>query len=277
MSKKAKQISTYVVIALGASVVLGGIFTVMFMQTFSKANVIVAARDIDPYSGEITMEDFTTIEVAKGDLDNFTGFVSNVNDLVGKVATTSIYQGQPVKDVQFVNPEDATGVQSIVTSEGNRGMYFHMTSTDALLGDMKVGGEYDFYIAAEKENPLLGADEKEAVIIPLQASYRVNKMYVSEEDGSVAVFIEFPEEESERYVMLKHLMTQDKAKLIATMPNAIHKDYIANSLTETDFIGAMLGDESYFTSINVKDESDDDTEITTSNDVKTENKANVVE
>ena len=50
MSKKAKQISTYVVIALGASVVLGGIFTVMFMQTFSKANVIVAARDIDPYS-----------------------------------------------------------------------------------------------------------------------------------------------------------------------------------------------------------------------------------
>lgn len=277
MSKKAKQISTYVVIALGASVVLGGIFTVMFMQTFSKANVIVAARDIDPYSGEITMEDFTTIEVAKGDLDNFTGFVSNVNDLVGKVATTSIYQGQPVKDVQFVNPEDATGVQSVVTSEGNRGMYFHMTSTDALLGDMKVGGEYDFYIAAEKENPLLGADEKEAVIIPLQASYRVNKMYVSEEDGSVAVFIEFPEEESERYVMLKHLMTQDKAKLIATMPNAIHKDYIANSLTETDFIGAMLGDESYFTSINVKDESDDDTEITTSNDVKTENKANVVE
>lgn len=277
MSKKAKQISTYVVIALGASVVLGGIFTVMFMQTFSKANVIVAARDIDPYSGEITMEDFTTIEVAKGDLDNFTGFVSNVNDLVGKVATTSIYQGQPVKDVQFINPEDATGVQSIVTSEGNRGMYFHMTSTDALLGDMKVGGEYDFYIAAEKENPLLGADEKEAVIIPLQASYRVNKMYVSEEDGSVAVFIEFPEEESERYVMLKHLMTQDKAKLIATMPNAIHKDYIANSLTETDFIGAMLGDESYFTSINVKDESDDDTEITTSNDVKTENKANVVE
>lgn len=277
MSKKAKQISSYVVIALGASVVLGGIFTVMFMQTFSKANVIVAARDIDPYSGEITMEDFTTIEVAKGDLDNFTGFVSNVNDLVGKVATTSIYQGQPVKDVQFINPEDATGVQSIVTSEGNRGMYFHMTSTDALLGDMKVGGEYDFYIAAEKENPLLGADEKEAVIIPLQASYRVNKMYVSEEDGSVAVFIEFPEEESERYVMLKHLMTQDKAKLIATMPNAIHKDYIANSLTETDFIGAMLGDESYFTSINVKDESDDDTEITTSNDVKTENKANVVE
>lgn len=277
MSKKAKQISTYVVIALGASVVLGGIFTVMFMQTFSKANVIVAARDIDPYSGEITMEDFTTIEVAKGDLDNFTGFVSNVNDLVGKVATTSIYQGQPVKDVQFINPEDATGVQSVVTSEGNRGMYFHMTSTDALLGDMKVGGEYDFYIAAEKENPLLGADEKEAVIIPLQASYRVNKMYVSEEDGSVAVFIEFPEEESERYVMLKHLMTQDKAKLIATMPNAIHKDYIANSLTETDFIGAMLGDESYFTSINVKDESDDDTEITTSNDVKTENKANVVE
>lgn len=277
MSKKAKQISTYVVIALGASVVLGGIFTVMFMQTFSKANVIVAARDIDPYSGEITVEDFTTIEVAKGDLDNFTGFVSNMNDLVGKVATTAIYQGQPVKDVQFINPEDATGIQSIVTSEGNRGMYFHMTSTDALLGDMKVGGEYDFYIVTEKENALLGEDEKESVIVPLQASYKVNKMYVSEEDGSVAVFIEFPEEESERYVMLKHLITQDKAKLIATMPNAIHEDYLANTLTETDFIGAILGDEGYFTSINIEEKSDEDTEITTNNDVTSEDKNDTVE
>ena len=118
MSKKAKQISTYVVIALGASVVLGGIFTVMFMQTFSKANVIVAAKDITPYSGTITNEHFTTIEVAKGDLKNFTGFVSNINDLVGKVATTAIYKGQPVKDVQFVSPKDAVGLQSIVTSEG---------------------------------------------------------------------------------------------------------------------------------------------------------------
>ena len=277
MSKKAKQISTYVVIALGASVVLGGIFTVMFMQTFSKANVIVAARDIDPYSGEITVEDFTTIEVAKGDLDNFTGFVSNMNDLVGKVATTAIYQGHPVKDVQFINPEDAPGIQSIVTSEGNRGMYFHMTSTDALLGDMKVGGEYDFYIVTEKENALLGEDEKESVIVPLQASYKVNKMYVSEEDGSVAVFIEFPEEESERYVMLKHLITQDKAKLIATMPNAIHEDYLANTLTETDFIGAILGDEGYFTSINIEEKSDEDTEITTNNDVTSEDKNDTVE
>lgn len=156
-------------------------------------------------------------------------------------------------------------------------MYFHMTSTDALLGDMKVGGEYDFYIVTEKENALLGEDEKESVIVPLQASYKVNKMYVSEEDGSVAVFIEFPEEESERYVMLKHLITQDKAKLIATMPNAIHEDYLANTLTETDFIGAILGDEGYFTSINIEEKSDEDTEITTNNDVTSEDKNDTVE
>ena len=274
MSKKAKQISTYVIIALGASVVLGGIFTVMFMQTFAKANVIVAAKDIVPYSGKIKQEDFTTIEIAKGDVKNFTGFVANMDDLIGKVATTAIYKGQPVKSMQFVNPEDAVSLQNIVTSEGNRGLYFNMTAANALLGDMKVGGEYDFYVVTEKKNALLGDGEKEVVIIPLQASYKVNRIYNSEDNSSVSVFIEFPEEESERYVMLKQLITEGKANLIATMPNAIHNDYFANTLTETDFIGAMLDNKGYFTSINVKEQSDVDTEITTNNDVDKNGEAN---
>lgn len=277
MSKKAKQISTYVVIALGASVVLGGIFTVMFMQTFSKANVIVAAKDITPYSGTITNEHFTTIEVAKGDLDNFKDFVANKDDLIGKVATTAIYTGQPVKSVQFVSPTDALGLQSIVTAEGNRGMYLHMTATNALLGDMQVGGEYDFYIVTEKENALLGDDKKEIVIIPLQASYKINKMLQLEDNGGVAIFMEFPEEESERYIMLKHLITEGKASLMATMPNAIHEHYLANTLTETDFIGAMIDNKGYFTSINAKEEVDEDTEITTNNDVDKKDEASNVD
>lgn len=147
MSKKAKQISTYLVIALGASLVLGGIFTVLSMQTFAKTEILVAKRDIEPYSGEILAEDFTTIEVAKGDAKNFESFINNPADLIGKVPTTAIYQGQPVKDVQFVNPEDATSLQSIVTDEKNRGLYLPVSYTNALCGDIKVGGIYDIYLS----------------------------------------------------------------------------------------------------------------------------------
>lgn len=270
MSKKAKKISKYVVVSLGASLVLGGIFTVMFMQTFSKVGVVVAARDIEPYSGQILATDFKIIEVAKGDVANFKEFVGNINDIVGKVATTPIYSGQPVKSVQFISPEDAEGIQSIVTSEGNRGLYFHLSATDALLGDLKVGGEYDFYVVLDKlkedEN---NKESKEAMVVPLQSSYKVNKIIKSEDDGSVAVFIEFPEEESERYVMLKHLISQEKAKLMATMPNAIHKDYLGSNLSETEFLSIVFSGKTYFSSINAKE--DESTEITTSNDVNTPN------
>lgn len=268
MSKKAKQISTYVVVALGASLILGGIFTVLSMQTFSKVPMIVAARDIEPYSGVITQEDFKIIEVSKGDRKNFTGFVGNANALIGKVATSTIYEGQPVKEVQFINPEDATGVQSIVTDEGNRGLYLPMTISNALQGDMKIGGEYDFYIIVENPKPLPGKeDNTESVVIPLQSSYMVNKL-IAGEDGTFNVFIEFPEEESERYIMLKHMLTNNKAVLMATMPNAIHEDYEGEKLEFTEFFGSLIKDKNYFTSVNQEGEVEDsDTEINVGNDI----------
>lgn len=252
MSKKAKKISTHVVIALGASLVLGGIFTVLSMQSFSKVKVIVAARDIEPYSQALVAEDFKVIEIARGDVGNFSEFVNKSEELIGKVPTTAIFSGQPVKSIQFVNPDDAKGLQSIVTNEGNRGLYLPMTATNALLGDMKIGGEYDFYIAAEQPKPVEGNPANtETVIVPLQASYMVNKLITSE-DGNVSVFIEFPEEESERYVMLKTLLTNNKAQLIATMPNAIHEQYQANRLEYADFFGGLIKDKNFFTSVNEK-------------------------
>lgn len=277
MSKKAKKISTHVVVALGASLVLGGIFTVLSMQSFSKAKVLVAARDIEPYSDAIVAEDFKVIEIAKGDIGNFKGFIANSDELIGKVPTTAIFSGQPVKDIQFVNPDDAKGLQSIVTSEGNRGLYLPMTASNALLGDMKIGGEYDLYIAAEQPKPLPNAaDNKETIIVPLQSSYLVNKI-ITLEDGTVNVFVEFPAEESERYVMLKTLLTDNKANLIATMPNAIHDLYTANRLEYEDFFASLLKDKSYFTSVSdkaAKNETDvviENTEIPVVDD-KTENK-----
>lgn len=268
MSKKAKQISTYVVVALGASLILGGIFTVLSMQTFAKVPMVVAARDIEPYSGVIMPEDFKVIEVSKGDKKNFAGFIENSNELIGKVATSPIYEGQPVKGTQFINPDDAQGVQSIVTKEGNRGLYLPMTASNALLGDMKIGGEYDFYIVIESPKPIAGKeDNTETVIVPLQSSYMVNKLIVAE-DGTVSVFVEFPEEESERYVMLKGLLSTDKAVLMATMPNAIHEDYEGKKLTYTEFFGALMNDANYFTSVSQDNEVSSDTEINVGNNIQ---------
>lgn len=258
MSKKAKKMSTHVVVALGASLALGGIFTVLSMQSFAKVNVLVAARDIEPYSASITAEDFKTIQIAKGDIGNFEGFVANANDLIGKVPATAIFSGQPVKDIQFIHPDDAKGLQSIVTDEGNRGLYLPMTAANALLGDMKMGGEYDFYIVTEKPKPVEGdPNNKELIVVPLQSSFMVNKIITSE-SGDVNVFFEFPEDESEKYVMLKSLLLSNSASLIATMPNAIHEEYKANRLDYTTFFSGLMSAKEYFTSVNDKSNSKGD-------------------
>lgn len=271
MSKKAKQISTHVVVALGAAVVVGGIFTVLSMRTFIKVPVVVAARDITPYSGEIVAEDFKIIEISKGDRANFANFVTDASSLVGKVATTSVYEGQPVKELQFVHPDDAKSLQNIVTKEGHRGLYLPMTLDNALVGDMKTGGVYDFYISVETPKPLPDKpDNVETTVIPLQSSYLINKMTTTE-DGSTHVFMEFPEEESEKYVMLKQFLASGKAVLTATMPNAIHENYEAKSLTFTDFFGSLLSDKNYFTSVS-QEEDKAETDINVKNDMEITNK-----
>lgn len=282
MSKKAKQISTYLVIALGASLVLGGIFTVLSMQTFAKTEILVASRDIEPYSGEILAEDFTTIEVAKGDAASFESFVNNPEELIGKIPTTAIYQGQPVKEVQFVNPEDSASLQSIVTDEKNRGLYLPVSYSNALCGDMKVGGIYDIYLSVTTPNTNVNDKNSTSLtVVPLQTSYKMNK-FILNEDGSMYIFVEFPVEESEEYVMLKKLVENEDIEVVVTMPNAIHEYYDAESLEYSEFFGALLKNPNYFTSIsqlenNVEDvEVNNDVEInsTTSNENVSEDNGN---
>lgn len=263
MSKKAKQISTYVVIALGASLALGGIFTVLAMQTFAKAEVLVANRDIEPYSGEITAEDFTTIEVAKGDAKNFESFVNNPAELIGKVPTTAIYQGQPVKGVQFINPDDATSLQNVVSDEKNRGIYLPVSYSNALCGDMKIGGIYDIYLSVTTPDAS-NNNKTNASIVPLQTSYKINK-YILNEDGSMYIFMEFPADESEEYVMLKRLVENGTIDVVVTMPNVIHEYYNAETLEYNEFFGALLKNPNYFTSISQVEEDVDNFEV--SNDV----------
>ena len=272
MSKKTKKVSTHILISLGSALALGGIVTILILQTFQKVPVIVAARDIEPYGEVITAEDFKTIEIAKGDINNFEGFVSKKEDLIGKVVTSSVYEGQPVKDIQFINPDESSGIQSIVSDKGNRGLYLQMTESNSLLGDMKIGGVYDFYIIVENPKPLQGKeDNTETAIVPLQSSYAVNKL-ISQEDGSIDVFMEFPADESERYIMLKNMITNNKAVLVATMPNAIHEKYDGKILGYDDFFGAVMSDTKYFTSINdTKDKDIEDTKIDTENDINKSN------
>lgn len=264
--KKSNKVSISVLVSAGTAVLLGGVITGLSMLTFSKTDLVVAVNDIVPYERELMEEDFKTIKVSKNDIKYFDGFVTNSKDLVGKIATTSIVSGQPVRPTQFINPAVADDVNSIVSDENNRGIYLNLSGHTALYGgEVKTGAILDFYLIVKvpTENK---TGEPELRIIPFQESYTIKKMNTTE-NGVNSIFFEFPKEENERYLMLQESILAGNVELVATVPNPLHEDYKGQPLDYNTFFNSLVNNPSYFTSY--KDAtSDSSTNYTISNSDK---------
>ena len=262
MSKKKQTVNNSFVIGVSAGVVTSAIVVGLCMQIFKTEPIIVAARDLNAYSGEpLTVEDFKTIHVSSRNKSDFIDFVDNVANLVGTIPTTNIVQNQPVKRSQFINPEDAQEVQQIVSSDVNRGIYLPLSFSNVLFGDLKIGSAVDLYILTDKPSPTPeDPDNTVKVVLPFQMSFRVNKMKMLS-DSEYVVFFDYPMEESEQYIMLKELLDNGDAELIATMPNLLHKGYDGLVMTEDEFKTSLLAVPNYFSKIN-KEESKEDSDLT---------------
>lgn len=269
MANKNKQVSSYLLIAVGSAIVLGGMLTILIMKTFAKETLVVAAKNITPYSEPLTLENFKEVQISKGDKAIFSDFVTDINSLVGKVATSQMVAGQPIKSSQFIDPEDAEQVQTIVSSENNRGVYLNMDFENALEGEVKSGGIYDFYLAIKVPKPTASnPDNKEWNVKLFQKSYMVDKIITS--DSSIKIFFEFPSKESEQYLLLKEAISKGDIKLIAVMPNPLHESYDGNELSYSEFYDKLISGEKYFSSISdVREQMKSEFTIDTNNDIDT--------
>lgn len=249
MSKKNKSINTYILVSAISAVGLGGILTVLTVETFGKVPVLVANSDIAPYSRAVTEEDFRIIEVSKGDKKHFANFADNkhIAQLVGKIPNSSITSGQPVKLSQFIDPDNPLEVNTIVSDGDLRGIYLPISYESALSGDMKVGSIVDFYLMVQEDKPTAqGKTEKEWIAHPFQKSYEIKKIKTNE-DNSMLVFFEFPKEDSEKYLLLNQNLSDKSMYLTAVMPNPLHNSYEGTILTNTDFKTDLNEIKDYFT------------------------------
>lgn len=270
-NNKKNKISNSFVIGIAAATVTTGLFTFLSYQTFKTEPIIVAAKDIDAFSNTpIVAEDFKTLYISSRNKKDFEGFVDNVNSLIGTIPTTNITTNQPVKRSQFINPENAEEVQSIVSSDTNRGIYLPVASSNVLLGDLKVGSSLDLYILTTKPQPTAADPDNEiTVLLPFQMSFRVEAMKMQDET-TFAIFFDFPMEESERYLMLKEMLENGSAELVATMPNSLHKEYDGSTITEEEFKELLITSPDYFTNISKANETTSNIEVTvdTNNNAK---------
>ncbi len=276
-NKKNKKMNPTITIALASGICLSGLCTYLAVQTFGTVPMLVAATDItEPYSRAITAEDFVQIEVSRRDKKSFQEFEQDINSLVGKIPTTTIIKGQPVKRTQFVDPNVAEEVNTIVSDKNLRGIYLPITNSGALNGDLKSGSTVDFYLMVKTPKATSSDPEaKEWTVVPFQESYTVKKLAVNE-DEEMSVFFEFPKEESERYVLLKESLSGEDMKLIAVMPNPIHDKYDGKSLTYSEFESLLRSNPDYFKKMSdiVKNNSQNDVNITV-NDSSQNTQSNV--
>lgn len=252
--KKNTKPSNSVILGIGAAGVTTAILTTLSYQIFKTEPIVVAARDIEAFQEQpLTETDFKIIHVSSRNKKDFNGFADNISSLVGTIPKTDIASNQPVKRSQFVDPNNAEEIQNVVSSQENRSLYLPVSSENVLFGDLKVGSSVDLFIKTTKPNPTVAdPDNEEEILIPFQMSFRVTKMKVLS-DSEYLVFFDFPMEESEQYIMLKELIDSDNAKIIATMPNIIHKPYDGITITNEEFKNSLLSTSNYFSKLNKED------------------------
>lgn len=256
--KKNTKPSNSVILGIGAAGVTTAILTTLSYQIFKTEPIIVAARDIEAFQEQPLNEtDFKVIHISARNKKDFSGFADNISSLVGTIPKTDIVSNQPVKRSQFIDPNNAEEIQNVVSSQENRSLYLPVSSENVLFGDLKVGSSVDLFIKTTKPSPTVADPDNEVeVLIPFQMSFRVKKMKVLS-DSEYLIFFDFPMEESEQYIMLKELIDNDEAKLIATMPNIIHKPYDGISITYEEFKNSLLSTSNYFSKINKDDFSEE--------------------
>lgn len=256
--KKNTKPSNSVILGIGAAGVTTAILTTLSYQIFKTEPIVVAARDIEAFQEQpLTETDFKIIHVSSRNKKDFNGFADNISSLVGTIPKTDIASNQPVKRSQFVDPNNAEEIQNVVSSQENRSLYLPVSSENVLFGDLKVGSSVDLFIKTTKPNPTVAdPDNEEEILIPFQMSFRVTKMKVLS-DSEYLVFFDFPMEESEQYIMLKELIDSDNAKIIATMPNIIHKPYDGITITNEEFKNSLLSTSNYFSKLNKEDFSEE--------------------
>lgn len=256
--KKNTKPSNSVILGIAAAGVTTAILTTLSYQIFKTEPIVVAARDIEAFQEQPLSEaDFKIIHVSSRNKKDFNGFADNISSLVGTIPKTDIVSNQPVKRSQFIDPNNAEEIQNVVSSQENRSLYLPVSSENVLFGDLKVGSSVDLFIKTTKPSPTVAdPDNEEEVLIPFQMSFRVTKMKVLN-DSEYLIFFDFPMEESEQYIMLKELLDSDNAKLIATMPNTIHKPYNGVTITSEEFKNSLLATSNYFSKLNKDDFSEE--------------------